>query len=285
MHRVLPLPGRLPRPARPPACTTSSSARASWSTPRRSRCTRSTPRTALAELRQAARHRLLQHHQVLHEGLPRGHHHHRQRHHSAEGARGRRVLRSAEVVLLRAVGFRTRTEDGRMFELKPLSREAIPAALAKAERYRLLNEPGEAESICLDILGVEPDNQEALVDAAAGADRPVPRPGVSARTTRARALLPRLTDEYDRLYYAGIISERRARAHLARGGPGVGSWPTAGSRRRWGSSSARRHPARRQRRRRAALECVRPYAGASPGGAAPDRADVGGRRFGVVILR
>jgi hypothetical protein len=26
-----------------------------------------------------------------------------------------------------------------MYELKPLSTEAIPAALAKAERYRLLN--------------------------------------------------------------------------------------------------------------------------------------------------
>ncbi len=33
------------------------------------------------------------------------------------------------------------------FELKTLSPEAVPRALAKAERYRLLNEPGEAESI------------------------------------------------------------------------------------------------------------------------------------------
>src|SRR5262249_62086972 len=48
-------------------------------------------------------------------------------------------------------------------------------------------------------------------------------PGVTAHTPRARALLPLLTDEYDRLYYGGIISERRARAHLVRGGPGVGS--------------------------------------------------------------
>ena len=50
-----------------------------------------------------------------------------------------------------------------MFTLKPLSAAAIPSALAKAERYRLLNEPGEAESICLDILQIEPSNQEALV--------------------------------------------------------------------------------------------------------------------------
>ena len=49
-----------------------------------------------------------------------------------------------------------------MFELRPLSPSAIPSALAKAERYRLLNEGGQAESICLDVLAVDPDNQEAL---------------------------------------------------------------------------------------------------------------------------
>ena len=49
------------------------------------------------------------------------------------------------------------------FTLKPLSPEAVPRALAKAERYRLLNEPGEAESICLDALEADPENQEALV--------------------------------------------------------------------------------------------------------------------------
>ena len=50
-----------------------------------------------------------------------------------------------------------------MFELKRLSSEAIPEALEKAERYRLLNEPGEAESICLDVLKTDPDNQQALI--------------------------------------------------------------------------------------------------------------------------
>jgi hypothetical protein len=50
-----------------------------------------------------------------------------------------------------------------MYELKPLSREAIPAALEKAYRYRLLNEPLEAESICRDILEADPENQEATV--------------------------------------------------------------------------------------------------------------------------
>jgi len=42
-----------------------------------------------------------------------------------------------------------------MFDLKPLSKNAIPAALAKAERYRLLNEPMQAASICEDVLRVE----------------------------------------------------------------------------------------------------------------------------------
>ena len=50
-----------------------------------------------------------------------------------------------------------------MFELKPLSKDAIAGALAKAERYRLLNEASEAESICLDVLNIDPANQDALV--------------------------------------------------------------------------------------------------------------------------
>ena len=49
------------------------------------------------------------------------------------------------------------------FALKALSPEAVSRAIAKAERYRLLNEPGEAESICLDALAIEPENHEALV--------------------------------------------------------------------------------------------------------------------------
>ena len=50
-----------------------------------------------------------------------------------------------------------------MFDLKPLSKDAVDSALSKAERYRLLNEPDEAESICLDILEIEPGNQQAQV--------------------------------------------------------------------------------------------------------------------------
>ena len=50
-----------------------------------------------------------------------------------------------------------------MSDMKKLSRDAIPAALDKARQYRLLNEPAEAESICLDILQADPENQQAII--------------------------------------------------------------------------------------------------------------------------
>ena len=50
-----------------------------------------------------------------------------------------------------------------MIELKKISAAGVPDALEKAERYRLLNEPRLAESICLDILEIEPANTRAIV--------------------------------------------------------------------------------------------------------------------------
>ena len=108
-----------------------------------------------------------------------------------------------------------------MFNLKPLSKDGIARALAKVERYRLLNEPLEAESICLDVLEVEPDNQEALVSLLLaitdqfGAQR-------QGDVTRAREILPRLDSEYKRAYYSGIIAERRGKSILRRGSVGSG---------------------------------------------------------------
>ena len=107
-----------------------------------------------------------------------------------------------------------------MFDLKPLSKDAIPAALAKAERYRLLNESEMAESICEDILAADPDNRQAIVTMILAVTDQFRGEGVADRTARARALVARLPDEYERLYYAGIVNERRGRAHLARGVPG-----------------------------------------------------------------
>ena len=50
-----------------------------------------------------------------------------------------------------------------MPDLKKISPEAIPRATQKAERYRLLNQSWATESICLDILEIDPGNQPVLV--------------------------------------------------------------------------------------------------------------------------
>jgi hypothetical protein len=99
-----------------------------------------------------------------------------------------------------------------------LSQDAVDAALAKAERYRLLNEPGEAESICLDVLTIDATNQAALITLLLALTDQFAE--VPAAHQRARETLSALHSEYDRAYYAGIISERRAKAQLARGGAG-----------------------------------------------------------------
>ena len=109
-----------------------------------------------------------------------------------------------------------------MFELKRLTQDGVAAALAKAERYRLLNQPWEAESIYLDVLDVESENQEALIglllavtdqfaDGKAGGER------------HARDVVARMRGEYERAYYAGIISERRAKVILQQARPGAGN--------------------------------------------------------------
>ena len=106
-----------------------------------------------------------------------------------------------------------------MFELKSLSEDGVPAALAKAERYRLLNEPHQAESICLDVLEIEPENQQALITLLLALTDQFGE-NLAAHVGPAREVLPRLHDEYNRAYYAGIICERRAKAHLQHGGLG-----------------------------------------------------------------
>jgi hypothetical protein len=108
-----------------------------------------------------------------------------------------------------------------MFELKTLSPEAVPRALAKAERYRLLNEPGEAESICLDTLAVGPTNQEAIAMLLLAITDQFDTD--SNRVTEAWRTVDRLADEYERAYYSGIIHERRAKASLKHNKPRSGS--------------------------------------------------------------
>jgi hypothetical protein len=107
------------------------------------------------------------------------------------------------------------------FELKTLSPEAVPAALEKAHLYRLLHEPGEAESICRDVLDVDPDNQDALITLLLALTDQFDTDGPTA-VIEANAVLERLTEAYGRAYYTGIAYERRAKALLRHSVPGSG---------------------------------------------------------------
>lgn len=103
-----------------------------------------------------------------------------------------------------------------MIPLKPITAARVPAALERARHYRLLNEPAQAESICLDILEVDPDHREALVTLVLARTDQF-REGVGPDAVRG--LVERLGDAYDRAYYEGIVHERWGRAILARGYP------------------------------------------------------------------
>ena len=108
-----------------------------------------------------------------------------------------------------------------MSEFKPISEKAIPGALAKAERYRLLNEPREAESICRDILQIDPENQDAVVMLMLALTDQFGH-GYGVDLASVRELLPKLRDQYERTYYAGVILER-----WGKGLPGIGA-PNSG---------------------------------------------------------
>ena len=102
------------------------------------------------------------------------------------------------------------------YRLKRISSAGIPEAIAKAELYRSLNEPEEAESICRDILAIEPRHQLALrllglalTDQFTG--------GGADRYGETEEIFQSLEDEYEQLYYTGILYERRAKAQLHAG--------------------------------------------------------------------
>lgn len=105
--------------------------------------------------------------------------------------------------------------------LKRISKQGIPSALEKADRYRLLNEPSEAESICRDVLSVEPDNKAAILTLLLSISDQFTE-HLGARFDEANALADRLGDEYGRCYYRGLICERRAKAQYR------GAWNEAG---------------------------------------------------------
>ena len=106
-----------------------------------------------------------------------------------------------------------------MYELMKLHADAIPEALRMIERYRLLNEPREAESICHDVLATDPSNDKALIGLLLSLTDQFDMGDATGPAKRAQSILPRLATDYERAYYAGIIHERMAKARLKRGGP------------------------------------------------------------------
>lgn len=108
-----------------------------------------------------------------------------------------------------------------MFALKPISRDSIDGALARAERYRLLNEPHEAESICRDILEVDPTNRQARISLVLALTDEIPQE--SSAFAGAMEAMSGLETEYDRSYYSGIAWERRAKASYAARAVGASS--------------------------------------------------------------
>jgi hypothetical protein len=104
------------------------------------------------------------------------------------------------------------------FELKRITADGIPHALEKAERYRLLNDPEQAESICRDILDVDRDNQDALRTLVLALTDQFASGHAHVGGREVRQFVNQLTDEYERAYYTGIVYEREARAFLSRSG-------------------------------------------------------------------
>jgi hypothetical protein len=99
------------------------------------------------------------------------------------------------------------------FQLKSISLEGVDEALSKVETYRFLNQPEEAESICHDVLALAAGHQLALrllglaiTDQFTG--------GPSDRYADAENSFQQLNDPYERLYYMGLLHERRAKAQL-----------------------------------------------------------------------
>ena len=110
------------------------------------------------------------------------------------------------------------TENESSFKLMPVAPEAISGALDKAERYRFLNQPWQAESICRDVLAINPTNQAALVLLVLSLTDQFDQ-GISAKA--AIQIVENLQSEYQQAYYFGIVHEREAialfRQHLSRG--------------------------------------------------------------------
>lgn len=109
-------------------------------------------------------------------------------------------------------------EESPSFQLKPLSKGAVETALNKAEHYRLLNQPALAESICLDILDADPENQKVKIVLLLSLTDQFDHKQVKAKL--ALDIANGLKDPYAKLYYLGIIHERQGNTCLHSSNPG-----------------------------------------------------------------
>lgn len=107
--------------------------------------------------------------------------------------------------------------DAPQFQIKSIRRESVAHSLEMARRYRLLNEPTQAESICLDILALEPDNEAARVELVLTMSDQFAGTRKSPRRSDIIAHIDLLSNEYERLYYKGLVCEREGMAFLQRG--------------------------------------------------------------------
>ena len=113
-----------------------------------------------------------------------------------------------------------KSEESPAFNLKPLSKEAVGSALARAEHYRLLNQPGVSESICLDILSADEGNQKAKIVLLLSLTDQFGEKQSKAKV--AEDIAKGLNDPYAKLYYLGIIHERQGNTALNSSNPGSG---------------------------------------------------------------
>jgi len=104
------------------------------------------------------------------------------------------------------------------YHLKPISKAGIAEAIAKVELYRYLNEPEEAESICRDILAIDPQHQLALRFLGLSITDQFGS-GTTDRYREVEETFLKLTERYEQFYYTGILYERRAKAQLRNGQP------------------------------------------------------------------
>ena len=101
-------------------------------------------------------------------------------------------------------------------------------------RFSILNEAAEAESICRDVLRVDPTNDRALVLLLLALTDQFDR-GLPDVVGQALALVPKLSGEYERSYYMGIICERRAKTYLQQhsGGSSFNAYDKLSEAMRW----------------------------------------------------